>query len=192
MASHRVGIAGLALFAVVLGTAYGQGGNQHNGQVHDADDKTAVFARVSAYTPGTPQDKGGDCPTFGKPLNQTNSNQSTGNFILTLEKTPPAYDAVYCANAYTPRVDRSVPNTGSEPVIPTPVPLVKRTTNVPDMDRIVNREFRAFMSNLRYFRQVNQSGVDQALEKATGAATSPDERQLIDALRRTIAAPPAK
>ena len=86
MASHRLGIGGLALFAVALGSAYGQGGNQHNGQVHDADTKAGVFARVSAYDLGASQDKPpGDCPAFGTPLNQTNSKQPTGDFILSLE-----------------------------------------------------------------------------------------------------------
>lgn len=190
MASRRRRLACVALCVVVTVGARAQGPNQHRGQVVIAGrEEEGVFAQVTAYESDTPPNKQPGCPKFDKQLTQVNSDKADGRFTLTLGPTPPSYVVTYCAGGYVPRVDRALQNVPNEPVLPKPVPLVQTNAKADEMMRILGAEFRSFTSNISYFRQANPDAFNDAITSAFGRTPSPQEKELIEAVRRLVNVP---
>jgi hypothetical protein len=187
--TNRVRPAAAVLVLVAAGALGAQNAYQHRGEVLNASDREQqpVFAQVAAYRSATAADPvAPDCPTFQGFLTSTNTNKGNGTFVLSIDASASSYVAVYCADGFVPRVDQSLQNSANEPVIPRPVPLVRRGVGYQEMTRMLEVELTAFVSNVRYFRQANPGAFDDAIGAALGPDASPQERDLIDAVRRLM------
>jgi hypothetical protein len=177
-------VALLAVFALSPGTApLNAGPKQQQGIVRDWFGHQLPLADVSAWE-GRAAIPKGECPQFDKQLAATRTD-AHGQFSISVERE--AYQAVFCAQGYFPRVETQTDAQQHDRVMPFPVTLYPRGPDAGTFREAVVERVRSFASDIRYLAQSKSDAFSEAIGQLRGSRPEGDTAGLEMFLENTAA-----
>ena len=156
--------ASIMVFGIV--SANDQQRLKHPGQVVDMKTGQPLSVDVKAWPESKRTGEEGGCPLYGKsPLDSTTSDiGKKGSLELKVDASKPTYTTTYCAAEYFPRTDRDLRNEiNGSPVVPTPVEVLKRETDMATYTSIVMQKTIGILNDLSYLESFNPKMYNQIM-----------------------------
>jgi len=164
---------------------------KHPGRVVDMKTGKPLSVDVKAWPESKKTGDEGGCPLYGtSPLDSTTSDiGNNGKFDLKIDASNPTYTTTYCAADVFPRADRDIRNEkDGSPVVPIPVNVLKRETDMATYASIVKFKIIGILSDLSYLERSNPKMYKQAIVALAEdiGSTSPNRVKMLYQLQNVV------